>query len=509
MARRYNAYLCALALLSLSLLICHVPRINAGNNNILQTKVLPEDGASHSDGRRSSRAGEAGLYLSLKHRDAPDSPFLQPRYKSRHELLQIVLERDEVRAKAFRDHIVHRRPRQATGMETENLGFTVDAAADSPPDPTGEGGAWLLPPAGAGEYYTELYVGTPRQLQVAMVDFASDVVWLGEPSRTIDAEEPVKKNSHFFYPSSSSSFTPIPSTSKSCVAVEGVHVHDGRSKEACRVMVATPYGQSLGYGGALEFAYEDIRLNRTAEHKSSVMREILFCMSQVQTPTGGVLGLGRGRTSFATQVTAKKQHHATFAYCLADTDEPSGSSLLFGEIADSKLAFTPLVSHPHVATFYMVNLVAMAVNGVRVPIPKLSSDEQQGGTIIDMSTRFTRLPKCTFHRVVDAVKARIRLPTIEVPGFHLCYSLANSAILRVPTVALLFENGARMALPMENLFVSASEQGDVMCLAMVPGRPGTATVIGSTQQQNFLMLVDRHRSRLGFAPRQCASFPKL
>lgn len=493
-------------LFSLSLLLCLTSLIAgySSSSNILHTKVThTRDG--HSEGR-AWRGGKL-YYFSLKHRDAPNSPFLQ-RYKTRHQFLQTVLHRDEERAKSFLEHIVQRRPRQATGMETEKGFVAMDVR--SPPDPrsheTGEAGA-LLPPAGAGEYYTELYVGTPRQLQVAMMDLGSDVVWMGEPSsrlrkRRSDGEKTMYSH---FYPSSSSSFASIPASSEACVAIEGVHVCGNR--KPCRVVIGT----EEQYGGALEFAYEDIHLNRTEQHKGSVMREIMISVSKVQAPTGGVLGLGRGRTSFATQMADSGS--LKFAYCLADTDEPSGSSLVFGAgDRDPNLEFTPLVKHQHAETFYFVNLIAVAVNGVKLPIPSRAlqmSRRGDGGTIVDMSTRFTRFPTSVFTHLVKAMKALIPLPATAVPGFHLCYSMANSEILRVPSLTLEFEGGARMKLPMENLFVSASERGDVMCLAMAPGSPGSPAVIGSTQQQNFLMVVDRGRSRLGFAPRQCASLPNL
>ncbi|KAG0610632.1 hypothetical protein M758_7G079900 [Ceratodon purpureus] len=495
----------AASLFSLSLLLCLTPLVAGYSiSTLLETKV-PLAGDGHSDGGASN--GRELYYFSLKHRDAPNSPFLQ-RYSSRHELLQTVLQRDEERAKSFLEHIVQRRARQATGMVTEKGFVAMDSG--SPPDPrsqqTGDAGV-LLPPAGAGEYYTELYVGTPRQLQVAMVDLGSDVVWLGEaPSRLqkrrIDGDA---VNSHF-YPSSSSSFTPIPARSEPCLTVDGIHVcGNGKS---CRVLVGT----EDHYTGALEFAYEDIRLNRTHHHKGSEMANIMITISKTPIPTGGVLGLGLGKTSFATQMGSN--HIANkFAYCLSDTDEPSGSSLVFnaGE-DDPNLEFTPLVTHPHITTFHFVNLIAITVNNIKLPIPSKVlqlHNQGEGGTIIDMSTRFSRFPKSAFHHIMKAFKSHIDLPTILVPGFHLCYSMANSDILRVPSLTLVFQNNARMRLPMENLFVSASEQGDVMCLAMVPTSPGTPTVIGSTQQQNFLMVVDRGRSRVGFAPRQCASLPNL
>lgn len=342
---------CYWVMFVLSLLLCCV---NAGRVIVLQTKVNEKKGV------------KAGLYMNLKHRDAPHSPFLQPRYKNRQELLQIVLERDEVRANGLVEQ------RQATDVAVED---------SSPPDPTGEGIPWLWPPAGAGEYYTELYVGTPRQLQVVMVDLASDVVWLGKSTVPLTS-------SHFFDPTSSSSFKPIPSTS-----VPGIPAD-------C---------QSLA---KLEFAYEDIRLNQIAELKNIELQEILISVSQVQVPTGGVLGLARGRTSFGVQVAT------TFAYCLADTDEPTGSSLVFDpDVQDSELASTPLVSHP---TFYVVNVAGMAVNGEEVPMASKVIP-----AIVDMSTRFTRLPERVLEHVIRAVKAKVGLATTEVRGFHLCYRLAS------------------------------------------------------------------------------------
>lgn len=499
---------CAVSLLTLSILLCIVLRGVQSSSVLRATVENAADNARY--GGESSRSG--GLYFSLKRRDSPDSPFRQ-RHRSRMDQLQVVLHRDNARAKSFQEHIITRQPRRATGMSTEK--DSSDAApchrSDSPADPTVpenlEQGS-LLAPENAGEYYTELYAGTPRQLIVAMVDLGSDVFWMGKPLsrlRNRKYTDPVKS---FFYPSSSVSFTLIPSGSENCLALKGIHVSGQR--EDCRLLVGT----KEQYYGALEFAYEDIRLNKTAEYKSGVIKQLLISVSQVPRSTAGVLGLGRGDSSFATQVVKRHTHFFNrISYRLADTDEPAGSSLVFssGE-GGPHLEFTPLLKHPLVETFYFVNLVAVAVNGAKLPISskvlKMNS-EGNGGAILDMSTRFTRFPKSAFDHLVKALKALIRLPTMVVPRFQLCYSTVNTGTLIIPTVTLIFENGVRMRLPMENTFVSVTEQGDVMCLAMVPGNPGTATVIGSAQQQNFLIVIDREASRLGFAPLQCASSPNL
>lgn len=453
--------------------------------------------------------GGQGLYFSLKHRDSPGSPFRQ-RYRSRHDYLQTALQRDDLRAQTFVTHIKDKTPRFATGTLANKLAADVAERVQCARDPlhpstlveceTGP----MRPPAGAGEYYSEFYIGTPPQLVLAMVDLGSDLVWIPEYScRFCPKLTSIIKS--YFFPTSSSSFTPLPSLSDSCRKIEGTHVEDDTT--SCMVHV----GSAEGYWGAPEFALESVRLNGSARHRRHAIKKLLIGVSGVQVPTGGVLGLGQGKMSFASQL-GKFYLPASrnkFSYCLADTDEPTGSSLIFGGYQpDTDLLFTPLNKHPHVETFYYVNLVGVAVNGVKLPI---SSDIRglneagEGGAIIDPGTSFSKFPQPVFELIVAAFKSFTKLPMTSVPGFALCYNISNIAALPFPTVSLIFEGQVEMKLPVENSLVVGNEQGDAMCLAMVPGAPGAPSIIGGTQQQNFYMVFDRERSRLGFAPRLCAS----
>ncbi|KAI4363763.1 hypothetical protein MLD38_019938 [Melastoma candidum] len=73
----------------------------------------------------------------------------------------------------------------------------------------------------------------------------------------------------------------------------------------------------------------------------------------------------------------------------------------------------------------------------------------------------------------------------------------------MPEFTILFEDGAVWDFPAENYFISLVPN-ELVCLAIL-GTPRTAmSMIGNYQQQNFHILYDTKRSRLGYAPTSCA-----
>ncbi|CAN1229076.1 Aspartic proteinase nepenthesin-1 [Linum perenne] len=84
-----------------------------------------------------------------------------------------------------------------------------------------------------------------------------------------------------------------------------------------------------------------------------------------------------------------------------------------------------------------------------------------------------------------------------------CYNVSGAEKLELPEFKILFADGAVWDFPVENYFIWL-QPGEVVCLAIL-GTPRSAlSIIGNYQQQNFHILYDTKRSRIGYAPMKCA-----
>uniref|UniRef100_A0A6N2NDH2 Peptidase A1 domain-containing protein n=1 Tax=Salix viminalis TaxID=40686 RepID=A0A6N2NDH2_SALVM len=192
----------------------------------------------------------------------------------------------------------------------------------------------------------------------------------------------------------------------------------------------------------------------------------------------GLLGLGRGRLSFPSQI--GRRFNRKFSYCLVDRSASSKpSSMVFGDSAISRTArFTPLVSNPKLDTFYYVELLGISVGGTRVPgitasLFKLDSTGN-GGVIIDSGTSVTRLTRPAYMALRNA------------------FRVGASNLKRAPEFSLF-----------DTCFDLSVDSSGSFCFAFA-GTMSGLSIIGNIQQQGFRVVYDLAASRVGFTPRGCA-----
>ncbi|XP_020197720.1 aspartyl protease family protein 2-like [Aegilops tauschii subsp. strangulata] len=353
-------------------------------------------------------------------------------------------------------------------------------------------------PFDSGEYFASIGVGTPSTTALLVIDTGSDLIWLQcKPCRRCH-----RQMSLLYDPKDSSTYRQIPCSSPRCFPRQGCDSSTG----ACGYTMV--YGDGSGSRGNL--ATDRLVFSNDTSVDSIVIgcghdNEELFDSS------AGVLGVGRGTGSLATQVAPTYGRY--FAYCLGDRTSVARSSasyLAFGRTPEPpSTAFTPLLSNPRRPNLYYVNMAGFSVGGERVAGGFCSSGlwldpaNGRGGVVVDSGTSISRLPRDAYAALRDAFDARaaaagMRRLARGISVFDACYELRGAS---VPAVTLHFAGGADVALPPENYFIP-EQGGRYHCLALEATDDGLS-VVGNVLQQGFRVVFDVEKERVGFAPNGC------
>ena len=129
------------------------------------------------------------------------------------------------------------------------------------------------------------------------------------------------------------------------------------------------------------------------------------------------------------------------------------------------------------------------------------------GTIIDSGTTLTFFPNPAYDSIKEAFRKKIKgLPMPENDGIlDLCYNISGiePQKMELPEFGILFADGAVWNFPKENYFYK-NDADEVLCLAILETPHSDMTIIGNYMQQNFHIVYDTKKSRLGYLPSRCA-----
>ncbi|XP_047058766.1 aspartyl protease family protein 2-like [Lolium rigidum] len=367
---------------------------------------------------------------------------------------------------------------------------------------------------GSGEYLVDVYVGTPPRRFQLIMDTGSDLNWL-QCAPCLDCFE---QRGPVFDPAASTSYRNVTCGDKRCGLVSPPPPAAPRS---CRSPRSDPCPYFYWYGDQSnttgDLALEAFTVNLTAAGATRRVDGVAFGCGHWNRGlfhgAAGLLGLGRGPLSFASQLRGVYGH--AFSYCLVDHGSAVGSKIVFGDdnvlLAHPQLnytAFAPAATADSADTFYYVRLKSILVGGEILNISQETlgvAKDGSGGTIIDSGTTLSYFPDPAYQVIRQAFIDRMdkTYPLIaDFPVLSPCYNVSGVENREVPEFSLLFTDGAVWDFPAENYFIQL--EPDIMCLAVL-GTPRSAmSIIGNYQQQNFHVLYDLQNNRLGFAPRRCA-----
>lgn len=371
---------------------------------------------------------------------------------------------------------------------------------------------------GSGEYFMDVFIGTPPKHFSLILDTGSDLNWL-QCSPCEDCYEQVGPK---YDPSMSSSYSAIPCSSQQCALVAPPVTEtvgdrcagNGRnSSSSCRYFYW--YGDKSNTTGDL--SWETFSVNVTGRRGPLRVPRVIFGCGHANRGlfhgAAGLLGLGRGQLSFASQLRELYGHK--FSYCLVDRDSNASvsSTLVFGEderlAAHRDLQYTALVQTANsVDTFYYVRIAAATVGGERIDVPSAAFEitaKGDGGTIVDSGTTLTYLAQPAYEKIRAAFEAKISYPRVDLPPLGPCYNVSGVGDVKLPEFSITFTDGAVWRFPVENYFIQLDPEDAVVCLAIMGTPLGSLSILGNYQQQNFHILYDVDNSRLGFAPMTCAA----
>ncbi|KAJ6833784.1 uncharacterized protein M6B38_338805 [Iris pallida] len=378
---------------------------------------------------------------------------------------------------------------------------------------------------GSGEYLMDVFIGTPPRHFSLILDTGSDLNWL----QCAPCRDCFPQRGPLYDPNLSSTYRNLTCRDHSCALVSPPPPDDddtspspcGRDDDHDRTcQYFYWYGDQSNTTGDL--AAEAFTVNLTAGNSHLQVDGVVFGCGHwnrgLFRGAAGLLGLGRGPLSFASQLRSLYGHH-TFSYCLVDrnSDLLVTSKLVFGGEDDvvrpdimnyTSFAAAGKDNHP-ADTFYYVRVKGVRVGGEPLPVPPESwelAEDGTGGTIIDSGTTLTYFVRPAYRAIREAFARKVTYPLVEdFPVLNPCYNVSGVAgeEVEMPGFGLEFADGAVWDFPAENYFIRLEPEA-IMCLAFLETPRSSLSIIGNYQQQNFRILYDNKRSRLGFAPTKCS-----
>ncbi|XP_065851877.1 aspartyl protease family protein 2-like [Euphorbia lathyris] len=368
---------------------------------------------------------------------------------------------------------------------------------------------------GSGEYLIDVFIGTPPKHYSLILDTGSDLNWI----QSVPCYDCFEQNGAFYIPQESSSYRNISCKDPRCNLVSSPNPpHPCKfQNQSCPYFYW--YGDSSNTTG--DFALETFTVNLTSPSGKSEFKKVENVMfgaghwnRGLFHGAAGLLGFGRGPLSFPSQLQSKYGHSFSYCFVNRNSDINVSSKLIFGEDKDllnhPELNYTSFVAGKEnpVDTFYYVQIKSIMVGGEVVDIPEQTwelSPEGAGGTIVDSGTTLSYFAQPAYQIIKEAFLNKVKKYPIvkDFPVLEPCYNVSGVKKLEMPEFGIKFGDGAVWNFPVENYFLRL-EPEEIVCLAIL-GTPSNAlSIIGNYQQQNFHILYDTKRSRLGYAPMNCA-----
>lgn len=456
------------------------------------------------------------MRVKLMHRNSHGSPFRNPS-ESRFETVTSLLRHDKLRLAAFAASVKSNLRSSSSQNRLEKRsqrgrGRSLAGATIGTPIFSGAS-------VSSGQYFADLEIGTPPKRFLLIADTGSDLVWVnchyqyhGRKRQRSRRRKTVSKRAFNAY--ASSTFHPISCASQECQMIPGPSSCNLHHPTNCIYQYS--YSDLSSSHGIFAYDTATISSANSSLLGPRIPNMAFGCSTGKQGNSfdgaDGVLALGQGQTSFASQIGFTYDNNK-FSYCLVDhLNQPSAHNyLVFGnrhmkDEVRANLRYTPVLKDQRVPdTYYYVGIEGVNVDGLRLPIPPnvwSIANNGTGGTIVDCGTTLSYVADSAYTILFAVFDRLVRYPRLVMDPFDLCFNSSGISNDRLPAFSIDFYGGASFDPPVENYFVPVAD--DVTCLAILAAAGTGFNVIGNLMQQNFVMEFDRQHSRVGFARTDCS-----
>ncbi|XP_059430614.1 aspartic proteinase 36-like [Corylus avellana] len=369
-------------------------------------------------------------------------------------------------------------------------------------------------PFHVGLYYTIVQLGSPPRDFHVQIDTGSDVLWVscsscsGCPQST--GLQKIQLN--FFDPGSSSTASLVSCSDRRCST--GLQSSDAIcSVQNNQCAYTFQYGDGSGTSGY----YVSDLLNFNTILGGSVTTNssapIVFGCSNTQTgdltksdrAVDGIFGFGQQQMSVISQLSSQGVAPNVFSHCLRG-DDVGGGILVFGEIIEPGIVYTPLVpSQPH----YNLNLQSISVNGQMLSIdPAVFATSSGKGTIVDSGTTLAYLAEEAYDPFVNAITNAVSQSVQPVISKgNQCYLVTTSVNDVFPQVSLNFAGGVSMNLRPQDYLLQQNSVGNsaVWCFGLQKIQGQGITILGDLVLKDKIFVYDLAGQRIGWASYDCST----
>jgi len=353
-----------------------------------------------------------------------------------------------------------------------------------------------------------LPIGTPPQVQPMVLDTGSQLSWIQCHKKPPRLPPPTAS----FDPSRSSTFSNLPCTHPVCKP----RIPDFTLPTSCDQNRLCHYSYFYADGTYAEGNL--VREKFTFSRSLFTPPLILGCATESTDPRG-ILGMNRGRLSFASQSKITK-----FSYCVPTRETrpgstPTGSFYLGHNPNSLRFRFIPMLTFAQSQRMPNLDPLAytVALQGIRIGGRKLNISPAvfradaggSGQTMVDSGSEFTYLVNEAYDKVraevVRTVGPRMKKDYVYGGIADMCFDGNAIEIGRmIGDMVFEFEKGVEIVIPKEG--VLASVEGGVHCVGIGNSdKLGAASnIIGNFHQQNLWVEFDLANRRVGFGAADCS-----
>ncbi|KAJ4838183.1 hypothetical protein Tsubulata_032524 [Turnera subulata] len=358
----------------------------------------------------------------------------------------------------------------------------------------------------SGFYNVTVYIGQPSKPYFLDVDTGSDLTWLQCDAPCVQCTEAP----HPYYRPSSDL---VPCKDPICASLHSSGDYKCDNPTQCDYEVEYADG-----GSSLGVLVKDVfLLNSTTEKRLSPLLALGCGYDQLPGgsyhPLDGILGLGRGKASFISQLSSQGLVRNVLGHCLSGL---GGGFLFFGDdlYDSSRVTWTPL--SPDYSKHYTPGYAELIFSGKPTGFRNLL-------VAFDSGSSYSYLNSEAYQGFISLVKKELSgkpiSQALDDKTLPICWK-GRRPFKRIrdvkkyfKTFSLSFTDGGKTKTQFElppEAYLIISNKGNV-CLGILNGTEvglRDLNVIGDVSMQDRVMIYDNEKQQIGWAPANCDRLPR-